>query len=244
MSTRRYTSPVGASTNLVLGSAPSAPVASRSRTAGTGSASLRSRSPHKQTPATRVPFSGTLRHHHNLVSPYITPEVGGVLHCIAVHIVVEIRKDIQSVGQVLVDLGGMGCEGLACVTATRADSMKTQIGPVGGEAPRMVGDEVMDAEGCRTAPQDGVDFVAEPSRITKFDGPAVGARCSLEEASKTSRIRSPVKRQLDKDRAKRLSEPTRPVEELCDRRVRLFQALQVRAIVAERQRCYDFQCQE
>ena len=39
-STRRYTSPVGASTNLVLGSALSAPVSSSSRTAGTGSASL------------------------------------------------------------------------------------------------------------------------------------------------------------------------------------------------------------
>src|SRR5207248_4467952 len=85
-------------------------------------------------------------------------------------------------------------------------------------------------------PQDSVDLVAEPPRITKFDGPAVGARRSLEEASKTSGIRSPVRRQLDKDWAKGLSEPARPVEELRDRRVRLLQALQVRTIAAELQR--------
>src|SRR5262249_11842304 len=71
---------------------------------------------------------------------------------------------------------------------------------------------------------------------TKFNGPAVGARCSLKEASKTSGIRSPVRRQLDKDRAKVLSEPMRPVEELRDRRVRLLQALQVRTVAAELQR--------
>lgn len=160
--------------------------------------------------------------HHDLVPLYITPEVGGVLHCTAVRIIVEIREDIQSVGQVLVDLGSMGCEGLACVAAARADSVKTQVGPVGSEAPRMVGDEVMDAEGCRRVPQDGVDFVAEPPRITKFDSPAVGARCSLEEAGKTGGIRSPVRRQLHKDWAEGLSEPTRPVEELRERRVRLL----------------------
>ena len=113
--------------------------------------------------------------------------------------------------------------------------MKTQVGPVSSEAPRMVCDEVMDAEGCRTASQDSVDLVAEPPWITKFDSPAVGARCSLEEASKTRGIRSPVRRQLDKDRAKGLSEPTRPVEELRDRCVRLFQAPQVRTIAAELQ---------
>src|SRR5262249_32837087 len=44
------------------------------------------------------------------------------------------------------------------------------------------------------------------------------------------------KAQLDKDRAKGLAEPMRPVEELRDRRVRLFQALQVRTIAAELQR--------
>jgi hypothetical protein len=166
--------------------------------------------------------SRMLLHHHDLVPPYITPEVSSILHCIAVRIIVEIREDIQSVGQVLADLSGMGCKGLACVVATRADPVKAQVGPVGGEAPRMVGDEVMDAEGCRRAPQDGVDLVAEPSRITKFNGPAVGAWCSLEEAGKTSGIRSPVRRQLDKDRTQGLSEPTRPVEELRDRRVRLL----------------------
>ena len=63
-----------------------------------------------KTSVPRVPFSGTLLH-HDLVSPYITPKVGGVLHGITVCIIVEIREDIQSVGQVLVNLGSMGCEG-------------------------------------------------------------------------------------------------------------------------------------
>ena len=149
---------------------------------------------HKKTPATRIPFSGMLLLlHHDLVSPYITPEVGGVLHCIAVRIVVEIREDIQSVGQVLVDLDGMGCEGLTCITATRANPMKTQVGPVSGEAPRMVSNEVMNAEGCRRAPQDGVDLVAQPPWITKFDGPVLGAQCSLEETGMTSDLRRPVR---------------------------------------------------
>src|SRR5215212_5744982 len=106
--------------------------------------------------------------------------------------------------------------------------MKAQIGPVG--------DEVMHAEGCCRTPEDGVDLVAEPPWITEFDGPAVGARYSLEEAGKTSGIRSPVRWQLNKNRAKALSEPTRPLEEFLDQRVRLFQALQVRTIAAELQR--------
>ena len=80
----------------------------------------------------------------------------------------------------------MGCERLACIAATRANPVKAHVGPVGGEAPRVVGDEVMEAEGCRGASQDGVHLVAEPARITKFDGPAVGARGSLEEVSKWS----------------------------------------------------------
>jgi hypothetical protein len=107
-------------------------------------------------------------------------------------IIVEIREDIQSVGQVLVNLGSMGCEGQVWVVPTIAAPVKAQIGPVVGEAPRMVGDEIMDAEGCRSALQDGIDLVAEPSRITKFDGPAVGARGRLEEAGETRRVRSPV----------------------------------------------------
>ena len=80
----------------------------------------------------------------DLVSPYITSEVGGVLHCTAVRIIVEIHEHIQSIGQVLVNLGGLGCEGPACIAATIANPVKAQIGPVSGKAPRMVGDEVMD----------------------------------------------------------------------------------------------------
>src|ERR671924_387492 len=97
-------------------------------------------------------------------------------------IIVEVREDVQSVGQVLVNLASLGCESLTCITATIADPVKAQIGPVGGEAPRMISDEVMDAEGYRRAPQDSVDLSAEPPRITKFDGPAIDARGSLEEA--------------------------------------------------------------
>jgi hypothetical protein len=41
---------------------------------------------------------------------------------------------------------------------------------------------------------------------------------------------------LDKDRAKGRAEPTRLLEELRDRRVRLLQALQVRTIAADLQR--------
>lgn len=69
------------------------------------------------------------------------------------------------------------------------------------------------SKGCRIAPQDGVDLFAEPPWITTFDGPVLGARCSLEETGITSESRSPVRWQLDKDRAKRLSEPTRLVED-------------------------------
>jgi hypothetical protein len=180
--------------------------------------------------------AGTLLLHHDLGSPHTTPEIVGVLHCITVRIIVKIREDVQSVGQVLVDLGSLSCEGLVCVAATIADPVKAQVSPVSGEVPRMGGDEVMDTEGGRRIPQDGVDLVAEPPWITKFDGPAVGARYSLEEAGKSSGIRSPARWQLDENRAKALSEPTRPLEESLDQRVRLFQTLQVRTIAAELQR--------
>src|SRR5262245_54109683 len=65
-----------------------------------------------------------------------------------------------------------------------------------GEASRMVSDTVMNAEGYRSAPEDSVDFAAEPSWITKFDGPAVDTGGRLEDASQTSRLRPPVRRQL------------------------------------------------
>jgi hypothetical protein len=80
----------------------------------------------------------------------------------------------------------------------------------------MASDTVMKAEGCRSAPENSVDLVAEPSWITKFDGPAVDTGGRLEEAGQTSRLRRPVRQQLHKNRAKALSEPTRPVKESRD----------------------------
>src|SRR4029450_6036219 len=97
------------------------------------------------------------------------------------HIIVEVSKDVQALGQVVVDLARMGQEGLAWVVTPITAPVKAQIGPVGGEAPRMCREAVMEAEGGRRAPEDGIDFVAEPARITKFDGPAVVPRGRLEE---------------------------------------------------------------
>jgi hypothetical protein len=35
------------------------------------------------------------------------PEVGGILHCIAARIVVEVGEDVQSLSQVLIDLSSL-----------------------------------------------------------------------------------------------------------------------------------------
>src|SRR5205823_11200728 len=57
------------------------------------------------------------------VAPYITPKVSRIVHRIAVRIVVEVGKDVQSVIQVLLNLPGLGGEGLACVAPAIVDPM-------------------------------------------------------------------------------------------------------------------------
>src|SRR4029453_10144819 len=151
-------------------------------------------------------------------------------------VIVEVDKDVQAVGQVLVDLAGGGQEGLGWVAAAITAPVKAEVGPVGGEALRMVRDTVMNAEGRRRAPEDGVDFVTEPARITKLNGPAVVTGGRLKKAGQTREIRRPVRWQLHQNRAQARAEPPRPVEESRDHRVRLFEALQMRAIAAEFQR--------
>jgi hypothetical protein len=61
---------------------------------------------------------------HALYAADKTLEVGGVLHCIAMCIVVKVDEDVEAVGQILRDVPGMDREGLTRVSPAMAPTVK------------------------------------------------------------------------------------------------------------------------
>jgi hypothetical protein len=150
---------------------------------------FRLRSLPSHTLATREVVSGTRRHPH-CVPLNELPEVSRVVHGSTVRIIVEGDKNVQTVGQVMVDLARLSQEDLAWIAAPITAPVKAEGGPVGGEAPRMVRDTVMEAEGRRRAPEDGIDLIAEPARLTQFDGPAVVTGAAWRKPASRARSRN------------------------------------------------------
>src|SRR5215831_2009949 len=71
--------------------------------------------------------------------PQVTFQVGRVTHRIAVGVIVEVREDVQSPHQVRADSSSLAAQGLRRIVPPLAPAMKTQVHPVGGQLPWVVG---------------------------------------------------------------------------------------------------------
>ena len=154
-------------------------------------------------------------------------------------VVVEEGVDVDAVSQPRGDAGGLGGEELAGVVAGVVLAVEAQVGPVGGQAARVVGQQVVDAQGRAVGLQHGVDVLVQPARVAELDRPALAARRGGEEAVEPRGVGLPVRRQLDEDGAEGRAQLAGDLEEALDRFVRILEALDVAAVAAEFQGVFE-----
>jgi hypothetical protein len=110
--------------------------------------------------------------------------------------------NVQAVGKVLLDMFRCRPQRLGgVITVFGFRSVKPEVHPVGGHFPGMILDKIMNAQGGVVTSQNFEHLLAQPFLVPKFDGPSVSCGRFLEKSTKPWRIRVPVGRKLNEERA-------------------------------------------
>ena len=169
-------------------------------------------------------------------------EVCGVRKSVAVDVVVEVHEHIQAMVEVIADFGGFGSKPLPCVfSGMILVTVESEIDPVRSLPARVVLDQIVDAQRGVVLPEDGVHGLAEPARVSEFDGPAVIGRRRLQELLQTCRVHAPSRRQLHQNGAEDIPKPIGPRQESPEWLARVCKLRKMRGVTAVFQRVQETQ---